>query len=172
MFKAYPKTQRLENERYTLTEKLDGTNACIIISDDGKEIGAQSRTRLIMPENDNYGFAKWVNHNKEELLELGPGHHFGEWWGQGIQRNYNQKEKQFSLFNVERWTITSPPKCCQVVPVLISGILIQDLIPYIDFYKNLLKINGSIASPGFMNPEGIVIYCSLTNICYKEIINK
>lgn len=48
-----------------------------------------SRTRWITPEDDNYGFAKWANENKEELLKLGIGQHFGEWWGSGIQRGYN-----------------------------------------------------------------------------------
>lgn len=31
MFKAWPKIHRLENEVYHISEKIDGTNACIII---------------------------------------------------------------------------------------------------------------------------------------------
>jgi hypothetical protein len=68
-----------------ITEKIDGTNASILITDDGSDIaGVGSRTRWITPEDDNHGFAKWVKANHEELLKLGPGHHFGEWWGNGI----------------------------------------------------------------------------------------
>ena len=66
-FKAWPKIPRLENTNWTITEKIDGTNACIIISNDGTEIAAQSRTRLITPDNDNAGFARWVQENKEDL---------------------------------------------------------------------------------------------------------
>jgi len=31
MFKAWPKIPRLENEIFHITEKIDGTNACIVI---------------------------------------------------------------------------------------------------------------------------------------------
>ncbi len=60
-----------------------------------------SRTRWITAQDDNHGFARWVEGNKQELLKLGAGRHFGEWWGSGIQRGYGlQKgEKRFSLFN-------------------------------------------------------------------------
>ena len=45
-----------------------------------------SRNRWITPEDDNYGFSRWAHEHKDELLTLGPGRHFGEWWGNGIQR--------------------------------------------------------------------------------------
>ncbi|MCJ7726507.1 MAG: hypothetical protein MUP76_09000, partial [Acidimicrobiia bacterium] len=48
-------------------------------------------SRWITPEVDNYGFARWVKDHEEELRTgLGAGLHFGEWWGQGIQRRYGQ----------------------------------------------------------------------------------
>ena len=122
-FRAWPKIQRLSNETYTITEKIDGTNACIVIDEEGN-IAAQSRNRLIFPNNDNYGFAKWVEDNKEDLLSLGPGHHYGEWWGRGIGRNYDQTERFFSLFNCGLWGEHNPntPKCCKVVPILTDNI--------------------------------------------------
>src|SRR5882762_4949927 len=50
---------------------------------------AQSRKRIITPEQDNFGFARWVYDNAETLVhDLGEGLHFGEWWGSGIQRGY------------------------------------------------------------------------------------
>jgi len=75
-FKAWPKIPRIENKKEYYTEKLDGTNACIIITEDG-DFACQSRSRLITPEDDNYGFAAWAYENKNELLKLEPGHHFG-----------------------------------------------------------------------------------------------
>src|ERR1700744_4152565 len=87
-----------------------------------KKISAQSRNRLLTPgKNDNYGFAGWVEENKEELFKLGPGHHFGEWWGKSIARNYGLDERRFSLFNVKRWVEDTKPSCCHVVPVIYAG---------------------------------------------------
>src|SRR5512139_3329369 len=95
-FKAWPKIPRIENEKVSFTEKLDGTNACIIIDEEGN-FACQSRTRIITPEDDNFGFSRWAYENKDELMKLGEGHHFGEWWGNGIQRGYGLTEKRFSL---------------------------------------------------------------------------
>lgn len=170
-FKPWPKIPRLANSEWFITEKIDGTNACIIVSDDGTEIAAQSRTRLITPENDNQGFAKWVQTNKEELLTLGPGHHFGEWWGSGIQRRYDLTEKRFSLFNTQRWGYIKPA-CCHVVPTLASNVFFEDLQKVIEgCYKNLIHY-GSYAAPDYMNPEGLIIYDNLSKSYFKVIINK
>lgn len=163
-FKAWPKIPRLSNEKYFITEKIDGTNAAVIITADG-EIGAQSRNKLITPEDDNYGFAKWVQANKEELLTMGEGHHYGEWWGKGIQRGYDQEKKRFSLFNTTRWNVNNPnkPTCCDVVPSLPDNI---------EEALHVLKTHGSLAAPGFMKVEGIVVYCYQTKSYYKVIIDK
>jgi hypothetical protein len=83
-FKPFGKIYRMSRE-CVVTEKIDGTNASIFIGEAGEFMPA-SRTRWITREDDNYGFAAWAMDNKNELLELGPGHHFGEWWGQKIQR--------------------------------------------------------------------------------------
>jgi hypothetical protein len=90
-----------------------------------QQIFAGSRTKWITPEDDNKGFARWVEVNREKLLKLGPGSHFGEWWGSGIARGYGltKGEKRFSLFNVSRWgpggmDETLKPECCSVVPTL------------------------------------------------------
>ena len=58
-FKAWPKIGRYNPFNVTITEKMDGTNACIII-EDGFIVGVQSRKRLITPDDDNFGFAQWV----------------------------------------------------------------------------------------------------------------
>lgn len=165
-FVGFPKVPRLHKE-VIVTEKIDGTNAAVIITEDGK-IGAQSRTRLISPFEDNFGFARWVHDNANELMLLGPGHHFGEWWGSGIQRGYGlpKGEKRFSLFNVDRWTDdTVRPRCCHVVPVLARGVFgfedIQLAFGNLQFY-------GSRAAPGFMNPEGVMVYHTAARTYFKR----
>ena len=163
-FRAWPKIPRLTNEKIFITEKIDGTNACVIIDEEGN-FGCQSRSQLITPENDNHGFARWAYAHKEELLTLGPGHHFGEWWGQGIQRGYGLTEKRFSLFNTHRWLKPDQvlPACCHVVPT-IEGTIEEAL--------ELLRTQGSLAAPGFMRFEGIIVYNYLAKSYYKVIVDK
>lgn len=160
-FQSFKKIPRF-NREVIITEKIDGTNAQICITEDG-EFLVGSRHRWITPENDNAGFAKWAYEHKEELMELGVGHHFGEWWGQGIQRGYGLKEKRFSLFNTARWGEVRPA-CCDVVPTLHIGSLSTCNI---ELCLDKLKYCGSKAVPGFMKPEGIVIYHTALNGYFK-----
>lgn len=150
-----------------ITEKIDGTNASIYIGEDG-EFLTGSRTQWITPLQDNFGFALWAQEHKDELMQLGPGHHFGEWWGRGIQRGYGLDGRRFSLFNVGRWTDeTPPPACCSVVPTLYAG----------DFDTHWamralewLARDGSYAARGFMKPEGIIVYHVAAKLLFKKTI--
>lgn len=184
-FTEFPKLSRLSRE-IIITEKIDGTNASIFINpkalEEGKDdniiaqdenftMRAGSRTKWITPQSDNYGFAKWVQANAGELFKLGEGHHFGEWWGQGIQIGYGLKEKRFSLFNVERWDGELRPACCHVVPTLYKGNM-DDLNHIVKVSLDNLKQYGSSAVPGFMKPEGIVIYHVAGNVGFKKTILK
>lgn len=110
-FVGFPKIPRL-NREVIYTEKIDGSNGAIVIEPDG-EIFIQSRKRFILPgkTTDNHGFAGWVYEHADQLIAtLGPGRHFGEWYGRGIQRGYGIKQGQgwngkfFALFNTSRWT--------------------------------------------------------------------
>lgn len=102
------------------TVKLHGTNAAIVATSDG-EFYAQSRTRIITPEDDNYGFARFAHDNY--LKELTKAFTFndyvaiyGEWCGNGIQKGVGisqLKERIFVIFAVKvddewlapsRWT--------------------------------------------------------------------
>lgn len=166
-FEEFPKIPRLSRD-IVVTEKLDGTNASILISEDG-QIQAGSRTRWIRVGDDNYGFAQWVEEHSEELLKLGPGHHFGEWYGSKIQRSYGLKEKRFALFNTHRWNTDTCPKCCSVVPVLYQGPFSEAAILQC---LEVLKNNGSVAVPGFMKPEGVVIFHTAANALFKKTIEK
>ncbi len=186
-FKDFPKMARLAREMI-VTEKLDGMNAQICISEEGT-IQAGSRTRWITPEDDNFGFAAWVHAHSHELLGLGPGRHFGEWWGAGIQRGYGLNEKRFSLFNATRWAAHDqdlalipsqdprvepkwqerPPICCGVVPVLIQGPFSTEAV---DACIQLLRERGSYAAPGFMKPEGVVVFHVAGNVGFKKTLEK
>ena len=164
-FNSFPKIARLSRD-CVVTEKIDGTNASVYIGEDGEFLTA-SRKRWITPDNDNYGFARWAYENKEELVKLGVGHHFGEWWGQGIQRRYGIDEKRFSLFNSGRWNDETLPECCSVVPILYEGIFDTKVI---EGAIRLLVEGGSIVAPGFMQPEGIVIWHTPSRTLYKKTI--
>lgn len=201
-FQKYPKTPRLRRN-VIVTEKLDGTNAQIFIesipltksalleietdlnclaaqisheSNQVLTMRAGSRSRWVTPENDNFGFAGWVSSNAVDLFKLGPGRHFGEWWGQGIQRGYGLKEKRFSLFNVSRWYSKNAevlfhdanpaefaPKCCHIVPIMASAPLEEA----VSFSLDRLRESGSYAAPGFMKPEGINVYHTAANMSFK-----
>jgi hypothetical protein len=115
-----------------------------------------------------------------ELLSLGYGRHYGEWWGQGIQRNYGLKEKRFSLFNTGRWVDSHlgvplkdkqvyAPSCCYVVPVLFKGIFHTEDV---DACIEDLRRNGSLAAPGFMRPEGVVVYHIKGDLSFKKTLEK
>ena len=178
-FQEFKKIPRLLRE-IVVTEKIDGSNGVIYIGEDG-EFLVGSRTRWITPENDNMGFAKWAYEHKEDLLQLGKGFNYGEWWGNGIQRGYGlpKGEKRFSLFNTGRWIKDKNiilkekqlycPDCCYVVPILYEGIF-NGLS--IDDTLDKLIVHGSDAVPGFMKPEGIVIYHKAGNLYFKKTIEK
>lgn len=161
-FQAWPKIPRWQNESYVITEKIDGTNGCIVVTDMG-DIFAQSRSRILdeSSDGDNYGFCKWVNGHKDDLLKLGVGYHYGEWWGQGIQRNYGMTERVFSLFNV--W-LPEWPECVRKVPVVENNL-----------ERALARLYelGSMAAPGYMKPEGLVMYATQNRgVRYKYLINE
>lgn len=169
-FTPFPKIARL-NRECTITEKIDGTNAQVHITEDGTVL-AGSRTRWITSQADNFGFAKWVEANADDLRKLGPGSHFGEWWGSGIQRGYGlQKgEKRFSLFNVVRWADDAVrPACCSVVPTLYQG-------PFDTIETHacveILRELGSRAAPGFMKPEGVIVWHDAARQLFKVTIEK
>lgn len=191
-FKEWPKTPRLMRN-ITITEKIDGTNAAIgivpidtstgwdgmdpnviaVIEGDNGLLGvyAQSRTRLILPgkQTDNYGFAGWVQTHASELVRLlGEGLHYGEWWGNGIQRKYGMPEKWFSLFNTDRFKDLETTLNMSTVPVLYRGPNDTEAIKQA---LQVLRGFGSCAAPGFMNPEGICVYSQASRTVSKVTLD-
>ncbi len=187
LFIEFPKIARLQKPAI-ITEKLDGSNAQVIVTNDG-EVFAGSRSRLITPgkQTDNYGFAAWVAEHAGELVALGPGNHYGEWWGLGINRGYGLTEKRFSLFNHARYKTpgslaipdfdaTDPlmdsrieiPACCSMVPLLTIADFSTQAVDSAMFG---LAMTGSVAAPGFMEPEGIVIYHTASRTRFKHLFD-
>lgn len=90
--------------------------------------------------------------------------------GAGIQRRYAVSDKRFSLFNTSRWgDAAARPACCGVVPVLWTGLMCE-----LDTNEILRKLvaNGSYASPGFMDPEGIVVFHTANGVMFKRTVAK
>ncbi|MFJ4768476.1 RNA ligase family protein [Streptomyces uncialis] len=175
-FQEWPKTHRLFRT-VVITEKIDGTNAAIHVSPDGR-VAAQSRKRLITPTADNYALAVWVHEHADTLAAiLGPGVHFGEWWGNKIQRGYGLDARTFSLFNTGLWGPSGAaplePRIVgaatlDVVPVLHEGLFSEDAIR---FTLERLTEYGSVAAPGFMNPEGICIFHTMSRQVMKVTLD-
>lgn len=185
-FIPQPKIARF-NRPVIITEKIDGTNAAVIVHEDGTVEAASKNQVLTIDKPDNHGFRAWVEENREELRLLGVGLHRGEWWGRGINKRHPNHEKTFSLFNVSRWSQTVPntpiiangygrtfeqemgatvlaPSCCQVVPLLAWHAV--PCVAMLDTCARLLK-NQSVADPLCTNPEGIVIYHTAGNVMLK-----
>lgn len=204
MFEPFPKIPRL-SRAMVVTEKIDGTNASVWITpsdvdapqhdpevlatvclDDGiwVDVRAGSRNRWATRKDDNFGFAKWVQENAEELATgLGEGTHYGEWWGAGIQRRYGLDHKRFSLFNVGRWRsrhvvplseedmaerkMAYAPECCYVVPTLHEG---PFSLGKVDEILTWLAA-GSCAAPGFDKPEGVMVYHVASRQFFKKTLD-
>lgn len=206
-FQEFPKIPRLK-KGMVVTEKIDGSNAqvfvikkadhpdnsgfdlpAIVWEDDEFAIWAGSRNRWLQPgkNTDNFGFAGWVRDNAPQLTRLGPGRHFGEWYGANIQRTYGLPNKRFALFAVHRWyseqnrfagayideerkTETlppSPPDCCSVVPVLYSGPFSSKAID--DVMASLAL--ESYAVPGFPDAEGVIVYHEAAKQYFKHLFD-
>lgn len=198
-FEEFKKIPRLFRD-CTITEKIDGTNGQILITDplcsiDTQEepvtcvaefegntynVYAGSRNRWVYPVKslDNSGFAAWVVERAPLLVEiLGLGRHYGEFWGAGIQRRYGLagNDKRFSLFH-PRWKEVfdgrakgglSIPDGLGVVPILYQGEFDTETV---DGAIHALAVNGSVAAPGFMDPEGVVIYHEAAKQYFKVTI--
>jgi hypothetical protein len=237
-FSAWPKTPRLfprPDKPVVITEKIDGTNAAIVIeahdwgftrdpwniavtafrdsaglyeldedrptwadtplskvvavvnlsSQEGSQtvvkqhwVGAQSRTRLITPGDDNHGFAQWVSENAATLVrDLGPGRHYGEWWGRGVNRNYGLDHRRFSLFNTEKWTARRPffqTDQLDVVPVIEPYDWRDGQSTWTELARYAareLQQDGSRAAPGFSKPEGICVFHPHSRQVYKYTLD-
>lgn len=199
-FRKYPSIPRYRKD-IQITEKIDGTNAAVVISSDPDDVlnapeediieneggtrtavQAQSRNRMITPDGDNHGFARWVRENQVALyVALGEGYHYGEWWGLGINRGYGQKQvkgsknpaegKHFTLFNPDRYRDLDSSGIANLntVPVLYEGDAVIDGVDMVEVTMRWLKVEGSRApgAEGYDNPEGVVVFHTAARQLYK-----
>lgn len=192
-YPAFPKIPRWFRD-VTITEKIDGTNGqievlpcpngnvpgeggyvTVVISREVFGVRAGCRTRWITPSGDNHGFAAWVWDNAVSLVGLGAGLHSGEWWGHGIQRRYGLQHKYFSLFDVRKAelvaAISGVPEL-RVVPVLYQGLEVMgNGTSAVTECLRRLAFGGSVASPGFMQPEGVCIFHSASRGFFKATLD-
>jgi len=182
VFEGFPKIPRLSRD-CVVTEKIDGTNASIHIPKDGKMVQVEtqegdvklvpflcaSKKHWIFPgKKDNFGFASWAYANALGLLEaLGPGSHYGEWYGRGIQRTYGLQERRWALFNTARWKGIEGTSGGLVTCVPTLGEFEFDTDKILMLLAAMQMI-GSQAVPGFMRPEGVVVFHKASGYLFKK----
>lgn len=101
----------LNNSAVYVSAKLDGTNACVWVDEDGK-IKCGSRKREINVDDDNAGFAKWAysdDNIAKKIRKFVIDHPeliiYGEWMGSskfvGFIKDYNKEAlNHFYIFDV------------------------------------------------------------------------
>lgn len=146
--------------------KLHGTNAGVTQFDQpsgkgGRILYAQSRTRIITPEDDNHGFAKFVDERSDqinEIIDIIRGKHgigatskvtlYGEWIGPGLQSGMaiNQlSDKQWVLFGVKVTEIEDREgqnsKYIDAVPMLGDDYQEQNIFSIMDVLVHNIEID-------------------------------
>lgn len=168
-FQAFNKILHIGKLFMSITQKIHGSNAQILIERNicDYDVFAGSRTRWLTPDDDNYGFCKWVMANREELIaKLGLGRHYGEWAGPGINAGEGLTQKTLCLFNWRRWIGKELPANVTTVPMLYKGAISMDAI---NNAMDKLRTQGSCLVPGYMKPEGVVI--ELDGQLYKNVFD-
>lgn len=168
-FKPWGKTPRLYRD-IVISEKIDGTQAVIGISDDEFVVGSRNQW-LTDDVPDHYYLREWAL-EREGLLrsDLGNGIHNGEWFGYKVNRGYGLKERQLALFNTEKYEgVEFNTPGLTTVPTLYKGVFDESRIKW---SLDVLRSEGSLISPGFMRPEGVCIYHSQSNQVFKVLLEK
>ena len=171
-FRKWGSTPRWHNGM-TITEKINGTNGGIIIYNG--QVKAQSRKRIITPDDDNFGFARWVYDNAGALMDtLGYGYHYGEWFGEGIQKNpLGIEGKRFALFHATKYTPANGYDLEQVdnletVPLLHHGQATVWTIP--DILADLVAGSKVVGAKEGAESEGIIVWHKETQQKYKILL--
>lgn len=168
---------------FEITEKIDGTNGVLywtpamgepggLAEVDGLALYAGSRNRWLSLDADNHQFAEWATDNATALRPLGPGYHFGEWMGYGIQRGYGLSEKFFLLFDFDRFAKLQaeagyriPVGCVPHIADVPGDQLNERITEILDD----LRAKGSWHN-GFERPEGIVLKHKQSGVRFKVLL--
>ena len=71
---------------------------------------------------------------------------------------------------MSRWGDESVrPACCHVVPTLYRGLFLTESVTSV---MDALWLEGSRAAPGFMNPEGVVIFHTQSGALFKKTFDR
>ncbi len=182
-FKKFPKISRLQSP-VIITEKIDGTNGLIYIGPEG-DVYAGSRNRWLSIEDDNYGFARWVDLHSTVLRDtLDVGWHYGEWFGQGIARGYGLDHKRFYLFAVDRYPdlrdnndlVLPGGTQLGVVPVMMRSVQFDPLLHIqecINKFADTAELGpGRSNINNFPRPEGFCIFFEHNHMILKVVLDK
>jgi len=134
--------------RYIAKVKLDGTNAAVQVATNGR-ICAQSRNNIITPDDDNHGFAKWADDNKEYFSGLANHQHttiYGEWGGKGVQNGTSLSRldhKVFVVFAIKYGGVKGQPAMLDINPITIGQKLGSkpDNMYVLPFYGDVVAAN-------------------------------
>lgn len=144
-----PDAGYLDAVSYRPKIKLHGTNAALQVTADG-ELLAQSRSKIITPNDDNCGFAAWTHKHAAALKQWLPAGFtvFGEWFGKGVNKgaaSCQVPNKNFAVFTAvdpEGSWIVQPSRINEVL-----GELTLDNVHVIEWYGDLLKVDWHEPKP-------------------------
>lgn len=156
-FRKWPKIKRLTDTEMVITQKLDGTNAQILFADystpDSIRCMVGSRNKWLI-EGDNFGFKAFVTEHYKILFRvLGPGRHYGEWCGPGIQTSEGLEERKLFLFGNYTEIPNSSKHLIDTVPELYRGAVSLEAVRH---HLEHLILDGSYVN-GFDRPEGLIV---------------
>lgn len=159
--------KEIKEVSYTWKPKIHGTNAAIRITKDG--VFAQSRTQIITPQDDNYGFAAWLETVKPHFSDLAKAckedgneyTFFGEWCGPGINKGTSINkipEKIFAIFSAAlfifgefRW-VYDPLAILLLLCNTVKKISIPNvyIIPNMTYNPLVVKFEDSVSMNDFL----------------------
>lgn len=133
---------------YRTKVKLDGTNAAVHALPDG--FAAQSRTKLLTPDDDNHGFARWLYGDASAWASalherMGRAVIFGEWAGQGIQKRTAVATLERPIFAVFAVQLGDPNT--QTARIIVDPLRLGELLPehpdvhVLPWYGDVLRLD-------------------------------
>lgn len=174
-FPKFPSIERFDNLRCFITEKIDGTNGLIEVSCQGVKFG--SRNKWLSNGDDNFGFYAYFSQYVDDMVAWyhrnAPGYNwepvriYGEWFGKGIQRGYDLKERKFMPFS---YGLAEDIEGVFAPNIVLPEFLYQGKFSreVLNNCMNSLKEEGSQVVPGYMKPEGVVVYFPDYEFSLKE----
>lgn len=177
----YPKTQRVkvqQKEMCQLTEKIDGSNLCIIKKDDTLYIAQRNNILTLEELKENSGIAykgiiQWLEDHEQWLLDNlhNTSVLCGEWLGMGcLKYDSEEFDKKFYMFAKANITddfelkniyyyhdLFKYPFVNQEIPDFIGVVPVVDELSFIPRKEDLDEIYKTYCEKVNRNVEGIVV---------------